>query len=107
MTDAEIIEFAAEFRGGLIGQGGPHMLCFVICAPLVTLLGMHGVPGRMMEGDVHLKGGGGMNHVWIELDDGRVLDPSADQFNGFRDGDMPAVYLGPAKPDLHTAIRSR
>ena len=40
-----------------------------------------------------------MNHIWIRLADGRVLDPTADQF-----GDYPPVYLGDPLPELHKRL---
>jgi len=50
-----------------------------------------------------------MNHYWLELPDGQVLDPTADQFND-EDGfehlrPLPPVYIG--KPlDIHRAALS-
>ena len=59
-------------------------MCYAICGPLHTLLGMHGVEADLMGSDLGL-----VNHVWL-LPDGRVLDPILDQF----DSAAPAVYLG-------------
>jgi hypothetical protein len=30
-------------------------------------------------------------HFWLEMDDGTVIDPTADQFPGL---DLPPVYIG-------------
>lgn len=95
MTDAEIVTMATEFRKGLLGRQRPKGMCFVVCAPLSSYLALSGVENEVVESDL-----GWCNHVWIRLADGRVLDPTADQFNGKTDQVMPAVYLGPPT-DLH------
>jgi hypothetical protein len=89
MTDAQLVEFASEFREGILDGTPSWMMCFAVCAPLVTLLDIHGVKAEMVEGDL-----GEFNHVWLKLADGRVLDPTADQFNEFGFDPMPPVYLG-------------
>ena len=90
MTDAELIEFASEFREGILEGRSSWMMCFAVAAPLAGLLKMHGVDAVLKEGDL-----GELNHFWLCLPDGRVLDPTADQFNDFGVELMPSVYLGP------------
>ena len=87
MTDGELMEFVTEFREGILDARSSDMMCFMVCAPLVTFLRMHGVNAEMVE--IEHDGG---NHVWLRLDDGRVLDPTADQFG------LPPVYLGEPQP---------
>jgi hypothetical protein len=89
MSDAQLIAFVTGFRDGIVGDGSPYGKCFMVCAPLVTLLCMHGVECTMVESMIH--GEDFDNHVWLQLADGRVLDPTADQFSL----GLPAVYLGP------------
>lgn len=64
-------------------------MCAAISAPLSAALAMMGVPTTIQETVV-----GDYNHVFLQLGDGRVLDPTADQFNGTERSDLPAVYLG-------------
>jgi hypothetical protein len=90
MTDAELIDFVAGFRSGMLDGDPPHGKCFMVCAPLVTLLNMHGVECAMIESAI--PGDDFDNHVWIRLSDGRALDPTADQFSRYH---LPPVYLGP------------
>lgn len=90
MTDADLIEFATEFREGILDGAPSWMMCFAISAPLAALLELNGVRAELCEGDL-----GEFNHVWLRLADGRVLDPTADQFNDFGFEQMPPVYLGP------------
>lgn len=91
MKDKQLLRFATHFRTGLIGKGDASMRCFMVSAPLATLLEAHGVKNRLVEGRV-----GYCGHYWLELADGRVLDPTADQFNHLRHADapLPKVYLG-------------
>ena len=90
MTDAELIEFATEFREGILDGGPSDMMCAAVCWPLVGLLNISGVKCEAVESDL-----GEYIHVWIRLADGRALDPTGDQFNYlFPDLDMPPVYLG-------------
>lgn len=86
-TDAQIIEFASEFRTGILDGEDSWMMCAAVCYPLVTLLNMSGIKAEIIESDL-----GECNHVWMRLADGRALDPTADQFP---DMNLPPVYLGP------------
>jgi len=95
MTDRQLVRFASEFRAGILDGDPPNWMCFAICAPLSSLLAMHGVPNEVVESDL-----GEFNHFWLRLADGRALDPTADQFNHLFATDRPAVYLGPPL-DLH------
>ena len=90
MTDAELVDFATEFRAGILDGRPSWMMCFAVAAPLAGLLHLHGVEADVIEGDL-----GEFNHVWLRLPDGRVLDPTAGQFNEFGFEAMPPVYLGP------------
>lgn len=91
MTDKQLVEFATEFREGILDGRSSAWMCAAVCWPLATLLEMHGVKTETVTTDL-----GEMEHVWLRLADGRALDPTADQFNeyGFQPP-MPPVYLGP------------
>ena len=81
MTDAELVDIAAEFRAGILDGRPSERMCAMVSWPLAGLLRLYGVECECIEGDP--------GHVWIKLSDGRVLDATADQFSGF-----PPVYLG-------------
>lgn len=103
MNDDELLEFASEFREGIIdgvGGGQSDFMCAAICWPLVTILNMQGVPCESVTTDNVETDYGSCNHVWIRLADGRALDPTADQFNNVA-REYPPVYLGPPT-ELHT-----
>src|SRR6266849_4075219 len=90
LKDAELIQCAAEWRESMIEDnafgedGSAWLMCFVICAPLQGYLSFLGLDTQLKEGIVKLPPGSEAEHVehtWLQLSDGRVLDPTADQFN--------------------------
>ncbi len=87
MTDKQLIRYATQFRKGILAGRDSTGFCLMVSAPLATLLEMHGVVCKMVEG-------ANCHHCFIELADGRILDPTADQFG------LVPVYLGPRK-DIH------
>lgn len=89
MSDAELIEFASEFRAGILNGRPSAWMCFAVCAPLAGLLRFSGIEAEIVESDL-----GVCNHFWIKLADGRALDPTADQFNWCSIEQFPPVYLG-------------
>ena len=89
MSDDELVGFATEFRQGLLDGKSSEMMCFAVCSALAGLLEFHGVSTELVEGDL-----GEFNHCWLRLSDGRVLDPTADQFNSYGFDPLPPVYLG-------------
>lgn len=104
MTDAKLIKFVTGFRRGIVGRGKSDYMCFAVCAPLVTLLNMNGVQGALREGSIKFDDIGSINHFWIELADGRVIDPTADQFNRHFGKSLPKVYLGAPVRDIHALV---
>lgn len=103
MTDAKLIKFVTGFRSGICGRGGSEYMCFAVCAPLVTLLNMNGVKSSLRDGVVKFEIGE-INHYWIELEDGRVVDPTADQFNRILLEKLPKVYLGAPVERIHGPV---
>lgn len=89
MTDTEILQYASEFRFAVIGDRNSARMCAAISAPLCAALVVLGVPSLVMESNLC-----DCNHVFIQLQDGRVLDPTADQFNWCSSSHLPGVYLG-------------
>ncbi len=87
MTDAELIDIATEFRDGILDGRPSKMMCYMVSAPLAGFLNFYGLRADLIGGD--------LGHFWIRLADGRVLDPTADQFNDEGFEVLPPVYLGP------------
>ena len=90
MNDKELLQFCEDFRDGILNGRSSDCMCFVVCAPLQGLLSVHGVKSDLVEIDLPHPDYEIANHFFLQLGDGRILDPTADQFGG------TAVYLGDA-----------
>ena len=88
-SDRELLRIARDLREHITLGGKPNGYCIAVCLPLSVWLTRHGRPAIDVHGGV-----GDWQHAWIALDDGRILDPTADQFNGGCWPKMPQVYLG-------------
>ena len=85
MSVASLAGIVIGFRNGLLGKRRPTDMCRVVCLPLESYLRVEGYDTIVVEGTVE-----GWDHCWLRLADGRIIDPTADQFgNG-----MPKVYIG-------------
>lgn len=91
MTDEEILFVARDFREGVLAGRDSYGMCAMVCLPLAGLLNYYGVAAEVIASALH-HNEDFSNHLWIRLPDGRVLDPTADQFEGLN---LPPVYLGP------------
>jgi hypothetical protein len=106
MIDNELIEIAREFREGILDGDEPSGRCAMVAWPLEGYLAFLGVNIRAVKCEYphdHIMSWDWANHVWLELEDGRVLDPTADQF----DIGLPAIYLGPRDPRIHLIVSSQ
>jgi hypothetical protein len=88
-SDKGLLSLATGFRKGILGGESSAFMCRAICLPLQGLLSIEGIETKLIQGWVDC-GDHDMDHVWLELEDGRVLDPTADQFQL----SLPPVYLG-------------
>lgn len=74
----------------MLGDKPSNWKCGMVCFALQGYLSILGLKTRLYESDL-----GEMNHIWMMLPDGRVLDPTADQFNWFFPHmNYPQVHLG-------------
>lgn len=111
-VEKKLLSIAREWRRGTVstapfkGSDG-SLLCFVICDPLTAYLQFLGYECRPVQGTVFLDEANEIwGHYWIELPDGRILDPTASQFNGKGKPKMPAVYLGKRPSYYHPPASS-
>lgn len=79
MSDAEIEKSAREFVDGLLGTLGTKQMCFMVSSALAGYLDFIGLKCEAVEGLFD-----GWHHWWIEMEDGRVIDATSDQFKGHR-----------------------
>ncbi len=90
IKDVEVLQYATQFRHAIIGDGDSTQMCAAISGPLASAFAIKGIPALVMESDLGI-----CNHVFLRLADGRILDPTADQFNWCSSQSLPGVYLGP------------
>lgn len=106
MTDDELISACRDFRAGLLGEGASGLgMCAAVCWPLSSFLrACCGVDVECVETDLQNHPGSPCyEHVWMRLPDGRVLDPTFDQFCSEEPVD---IYLGPPT-EFHRATGDR
>lgn len=95
-----ILRYATEFREAVLLGSSSARMCVALAAPLAAAFGVLGLRAQLHESDL-----GHCNHVFIRLEDGRVLDPTADQFNDNSAEALPGVYLG-HEARIHQAARA-
>jgi hypothetical protein len=94
MKADDLLQFATDFRDGMLKDKPSAWMCRAVCMPLASLFRLSGVSVMLTEGTV-LCDECEIEHTWLTLEDGQILDPTADQFNSeISDLDMPPVYLG-------------
>ena len=93
MKDSELLRVAEEFRDGILDGQSSYMMCHVVSYPLQGFLQTLGVKSEVTVGDI-----GFANHVWLTLDDGRILDPTIDQYSQYDWCPKVKVYLGKELP---------
>ena len=71
------------FRRGILEKRESVGMCFVVCSPLAGYLSVCGIKTELEKVNFPHA-----NHCWLRLPDGRIIDPTADQFG------LDAVYLG-------------
>lgn len=96
MRDKELIRFVRQFRKGILGNQSANDMCYAICAPLQTILSIMGLETTLITVEFETT-----NHVFLMLQDGRIIDPTADQFSTWN---LPTVYLGPIPQCYKTAM---
>lgn len=95
MPPSRLLEYATALRAAVIADSSSAMLCMAITAPLHSALQRLGVKTLITASELDT-----CNHLFLTLDDGQVLDPTADQFNTPGSPRYPPVYLGPML-DIH------
>ena len=89
-SDADLIRMATDFREAItLGDSEGYCVCVSTVLQAVLLRSCK-INCTMINGSI-----GAQCHSWLLLEDGRILDATADQFN-FSPflPKMPAVYLG-------------
>jgi hypothetical protein len=90
-------KIVTEFRKGILDGSEPHRKCFMVCTPLVSYLNLCQIHCKLVRGSV-----GDHEHVWLELPEGEIIDPTASQFKTPEGTEMPEVFIG-AKPEWYVS----
>lgn len=72
----DLLTYTKEYREGVLQGDSRERMCIALSAPLHAALCILGVPSQLIASDL-----GECLHIFLMLEDGRVLDPTADQFN--------------------------
>lgn len=78
-----------EFRKGILGSRDSDLMCLAVCSPLQGYLKCLGIETNLVCGTFL-----GVEHYWLTLTDGTIIDPTQDQFASAL-FPMPKVYIGP------------
>jgi hypothetical protein len=76
MSNEDIKKLAKHFTAGLLQGKSTVDMCYIVCSPLVSYLNFCGIECSLTEGELN----GIYHHFWITLSDGRIIDPTANQF---------------------------
>lgn len=98
----ELRKIVSGFRAGILGVRSSVAMCCAVCLPLQGYLAIAGYETEFIDGEVCFDDGTVCGHVWLRLPDGRILDPTADQFEELG---LPPVYIG-ALPPAYSETKS-
>jgi hypothetical protein len=102
-SDQGLLIITSKFKKGIVkAPDDTRPYSCLVCQPLVGFLEVCGYKTTYIEGELWIKQTI-WNHCWLELEDGRILDPTADQFNDYIDHVMPGIYIG-KKPTYYEVI---
>lgn len=105
ISDKSLIRAVRSFTKELLKpyEGNTFMMCNYVCMPLSSYLEFCGIPNTLGSCEVD-SDGATWSHCYLQLSDGRILDPTANQFNNPHTGEaMPHYYLG-IKPDWYRPV---
>lgn len=105
MGDRELLKITTSFTKGILGKDEPTGKCFMVCSALQGYLSICDLKTILVEGEIKVKKYT-YNHFWLLLPDGRILDPTASQFNVLNGVDMPKTYLG-EKPEYYKLVKNK
>jgi len=82
-----------EFRAGLLDGQASAGWCFMVSSALAGYLSFLGYQARLTRGNIDI-GEEEAEHFWLTLQEGLIIDPTADQFKQPTGHDMPPVFIG-------------
>lgn len=95
------MSIAKDFRKGILDCRPSAWMCRAVCLPLQSYLSVaEGIQTDLVEGVIIDENENEIEHTWLRLSSGKILDPTADQFKSPRGKRMPKIYIGPI-PDWY------
>lgn len=104
----EVSAIAEDVRASIHGGNIPAWQCRPLSEKLVETLRSVGYDAKLacgyfLFGDEGPEEEGLQKHCWVELD-GRIVDITADQFNGINGVSMPPVFIGDADDEAYRRV---
>ena len=97
MTDKQLLKLVTSFRKGILGKyGKPDNKCYMVCHPLQSYLSYFAnLKTDLIEFEIPF-GDSIFGHWVLLMQDGRIIDPTASQFNHHYElaDRMPDVFIG-------------
>lgn len=98
----ELLKTAREFSAGLLDNKSSDNMCFAVSSALGSYLHFLGYDVKLQKAVINCNDAE-IEHYYLVLPDGLILDCTADQFNKTLGKKMPRVYIG-KKPDWYMEI---
>ena len=95
MSDKQLLNIVTGFREGLLSGESSTFRCGMVSYALQGFLSLYEVETKLVSLNF-----AEINHMFLQLPDGRIIDATADQFG------LPPVYIGPM-PLLYTTRKAR
>jgi hypothetical protein len=94
----DLMALVGDFRQGIvdgIGGGSSASMCDAVCFPLQGFLAFaENIETRCRYGFFETSSGA-LQHYWLEMENGEIIDPTADQLEAHGFPKLPGVYIGP------------
>lgn len=104
MSDKELLKIVSEFTKGILGKRSSKSMCFAVCCPLQGFLSLIQIYCKLQEGYIEIGATEIYAHYWLKLPSGKIIDPTADQFNELCLIKNPRIYIGD-KPEHYIEIK--
>ncbi len=85
----ELLSYAREFRDAVLQGASSERMCVALSAPLHAAFRALNIPSQIVVSDL-----GECEHIFLQIAEVLVLDPTADQFNWCSRPKLPGVYMG-------------
>jgi hypothetical protein len=89
----ELKTISTLFSKGILAGRESKNFCYMVSAALCGYLKFCGYNCHLQKGDIKISKNVVLEHYWIKMNDGNIVDATADQYNNAT-RKMPRVYVG-------------